>query len=132
MQLAKIAWLRLHHQGLLRPRFDNPADVVAWSGAIQAQDYSGAKWAVAQRLQEMGSDIDLERAFNTGAILRTHVMRPTWHFVTPADIRWMLMLTGPRVHAANAYYYRQLELDEATLGRSRDILSASLEGDRQK
>jgi len=37
-------------------------------------------------------------------------MRPTWHFVTPANIRWMLELTAPRVHAANTFMYRKLEL----------------------
>ena len=72
----------------------------------------------------------IEQAFTDGAILRTHVMRPTWHFVTPADIRWILELTAPRVHAVNATMYRQLELDDTLLQRSDDTIARALEGGR--
>ena len=58
------------------------------------------------------TDADVERACADGRILRTHVLRPTWHFVLPDDIRWMLALTAPRVRAAMAYYDRKLALDE--------------------
>ena len=68
----------------------------------------------------------VERAVNEGSILRTHVLRPTWHFVTPADIRWMLALTAPRIKAAMAYYDRQLELDAAVFRRSNSALSRAL------
>lgn len=84
-------------------------------------------WALGLRLRD-AKDTDVEQAFNAGSILRTHVMRPTWHFVTPDDIRWLLELTAPRVNALNAYYYRKLELDEATLARSNDVLARALEG----
>ncbi|HEX9837805.1 MAG TPA: crosslink repair DNA glycosylase YcaQ family protein, partial [Anaerolineales bacterium] len=110
----EIAHLRLHNQGLSEFRLRDPSDLVTELGAVQAQDYAGAKWALGQRIQH-AKDSALDESFNKGKILRTHVMRPTWHFVTPADIRWMLMLTAPRVHAANAYMYRQLELDKVTL-----------------
>ena len=60
---------------------------------MQAQDYLGAKWALGLRLPGT-TDAKIEQAFNDGAILRTHVMRPTWHFVAPADIRWLLALTA--------------------------------------
>ncbi|HJS75010.1 MAG TPA: crosslink repair DNA glycosylase YcaQ family protein [Vicinamibacteria bacterium] len=93
---------RLFNQKLLRSNLRSPADVVRWLGAIQAQDYSAAKWAIGLRAPG-ASDATVERAFEEGAILRTHVLRPTWHFVAPSDIRWMLSLTGPRVQAANAY-----------------------------
>src|SRR5690606_10286108 len=104
-------------------------EVVAWMGAVQAQDYAGAKWALGMRMQE-GTDEAVEEAFNEGRILRTHVMRPTWHFVTPADIRWMLELTALRVHALNAPYYRQFGLDEATMLRSNEVIAKALEGGR--
>ncbi|HEX6180013.1 MAG TPA: crosslink repair DNA glycosylase YcaQ family protein, partial [Chitinophagaceae bacterium] len=71
---------------------------------MQAQEYAMSKWAIGLRIPSL-KDADVERAFNEGAILRTHVLRPTWHFVTPEDIRWMLALTAPRVHAFSAYYY---------------------------
>ena len=69
------------------------------------------------------TDAAIERAFADGAILRTHVLRPTWHFVTPADIRWMLELTAPRVKAAKAYYYRRLGLDADLCRRSHKLLA---------
>ena len=94
---------------------------------MQAQDYAGAKWAIGIRLPG-STDADIEAAFARGAILRTHVLRPTWHFVTPADIRWLLALTAPRIHAANARMYRTLGLDAATFRRSDAALAKALEG----
>jgi Winged helix DNA-binding domain len=110
--------------------FSAPRDVVGWLGAVQAQDFSGAKWALGLRLQGSTED-EVEQAFTHGAILRTHVLRPTWHFVTPADIRWLLKLTAPRVHAANAHMYRKLELDNATFKRSHAALLRGLQGGHQ-
>jgi hypothetical protein len=77
-----------------------------------------------------GSPVDarLEQAVTRGEILRTHVLRPTWHFVTPADIRWMLALTGPRVKRAMASYMGQLGLDAKTSSRSIAIVERTLEG----
>ncbi len=99
-------------------------------GAVQSQDYAAAKWGVGQRTVGI-TDAIVEQAFADGSILRTHVMRPTWHFVTPSDIRWMLSLTAPRVHAANAYRYRELELNEAVFRRCRSSLMRALQGGRQ-
>lgn len=107
---------RLSNQHLTRPDRQKPAQVVAWLCAMQAQDFPAAKWAVGLRSPGCNST-DIEQAFNDGAILRTHVLRPTWHFVTPADIRWLLTLSAPRVHAANAYYYRQSGLDAKMFAR---------------
>jgi hypothetical protein len=92
---------------------------------MQAQDYAGAKWAIGLRVPGL-NDADVESAFDAGTILRTHVLRPTWHFVTPADIRWMLRLTAPRVHAFNAPYYRREGLDRATLARFRRRVERAL------
>lgn len=101
--------------------------MVAWLGAMQAQDFAGAKWSLGQRLWP-ASDAAIEDAFNAGEFLRTHVLRPTWHFVAPEDIRWMLALTAPRVHQTNAGMYRQVGMDPAGLSRSLDVLVKSLEG----
>lgn len=102
-----------------------PADVVSRLGAVQAQDYLGAKWAVAQRTQSATDDV-VEQAVIDGTILRTHVLRPTWHFVTPADIRWMLALTGKRVSAAMAYYDRTMGLDDSIFRRSNRAIAKVL------
>jgi len=125
-----ITRLRLHNQRLSTTTFENPADVVGWLGAVQSQDYAGAKWALGQRIRN-ATDAAIEQAFNEGAILRTHVMRPTWHFVKPEDIRWMLALTAPRINALFATYYRKLELDRATFKRSNALLTKALQGGKQ-
>ncbi|HEU0002003.1 MAG TPA: winged helix DNA-binding domain-containing protein [Ktedonobacteraceae bacterium] len=125
-----IAHQRLHNQFLSQQTFEKPEDVVQWLGAVQSQDYGAAKWALGLRLQNAADDV-IEQAFAGGAILRTHVMRPTWHFVTPADIRWMLALTAPRVLAAMAYYDRTLELDNAAIMKSNAVLAKALQGDKQ-
>ncbi len=130
MTRLDIARQRLHNQHIARATFEKPSDVVAWLGAVQAQDYASAKWALGLRLQG-ATDRDIEQAFTEGSILRTHLMRPTWHFVTPADIRWMLALTAPRVHAVNAYMYRKLELDSALFKRSNAALAKALQGGKQ-
>jgi hypothetical protein len=125
-----IAHQRLLNQRLARPTGDRPQEVVAWLGAVQAQDYAGAKWSLGLRLQG-ATDQDVERGFTEGEILRTHVLRPTWHFVTPADIRWLLALTAPRVHAANGTMYRKLGLDAAVFRRSNAALAKALRGGQQ-
>src|SRR5882762_3467206 len=117
-----IARRRFASQYLAEPTLRSPADVVGWLGAVQAQDYLAAKWGVAQRTAEP-KDAAVEKALNAGTILRTHVLRPTWHFVRERDIRWMLALTAPRVIAASAYYLRKLELDDAVVRRSRTALN---------
>src|SRR6185503_4235399 len=105
-------------------------DVVSWLGAVQAQVYGDAKWALGLRMRR-STDARIEAAFSEGSILRTHVMRPTWHFVAPADIRWMLALTAPRVRAAMASYSRKLELDATVLRRSQRAMVRALRGGRQ-
>jgi hypothetical protein len=117
----------MHSQRLSGRPFGTPAQAVQWFGAIQSQDYGPAKWSVGERVGRV-RDRDLDRAFDDGEILRTHVLRPTWHFVVPADIRWMLDLSAPKVHALNAYYYRQLGLDDAALKESEALLVAALRG----
>lgn len=127
---AEITQRRLHNQGLLDPRFSRPEEAVRALGAVQAQDYAGAKWALGLRLRDV-SEAQVEQAFAAGLILRTHVLRPTWHFVTPGDIRWLLALTAPRVHTANASYYRKSELDQAIFTRSHKALTKALRDGQQ-
>ena len=127
MTRADIAHQRLHNQRIAGAKFETPEAIVRWLGAVQSQDYAGGKWAVGQRM-DGATDAALDRAFADGTILRTHVMRPTWHFVVPADIRWLLALTAPRVKAASASAFRQLELDDALCARSNAALTRALQG----
>lgn len=130
MTNSTIAHQRLANQRLSKAPCAEPAEVVQWLGAVQAQDYAGAKWAIGQRMRS-ATDKIVEQAFTEGAILRTHVLRPTWHFVTPADIHWLLALTAPRVHALNAPYYRKLELDRDLFQRITTTLIQALQGGNQ-
>ena len=127
MTNKQIAIQRLRSNHLIGSRLERPEEVVGWLGAVQAQDYGGAKWAIGQR-SKAASDAGLDQLFNEGLILRTHMLRPTWHFVMPADIRWMLALTAPRVNAANAYMYRQTELDRSVFSRSNAALEKAFGG----
>jgi hypothetical protein len=125
---TQILTQRLRHQQLIdTSQRLKPAQVVSWFCAMQAQDYPAAKWAIGLRIPGC-QDADIEQAFNEGHILRTHVLRPTWHFIAPEDIRWMLALSGPRVNAVNAYYYRQLGLDDKTFKKSCAMIRRVLEG----
>lgn len=100
---------------------------MSWLCAVQSQDFGPAKWSVAQRASGV-TDAEFDRAFDDGRVLRTHVLRPTWHFVHPADICWMLEVTGPRVQALNGHMYRQLELDAKELTRCSALIAAALRG----
>ena len=126
LEAGDILRLRLANQRLSCP-VDDPAEVVAHLGAVQAQDYPAACWALGLRLRDPQSAA-IEAAFDAGRIPRTHVLRPTWHFVAPADIRWMLKLTGPRIRAAGAAFTRGLGLDEATFAASFGVLGQALRG----
>jgi len=124
-----IARRRLGAQRLVGEPLPGAADVVRHLVAVQSQDYPGAKWALAQRLPATTSS-ELDALFDAGAFLRLHVMRPTWHFVAPDDLRWLVALTGPRVHQASAYQYRQLEVDPTTARRAADVFERVLAGGR--
>jgi len=128
--LDELIRSRLKNQQIAGTRFERAEDVVRWMGAVQAQDFTAAKWAVGQRTKTP-NEAEVEQEFKDGKILRTHVMRPTWHFVLPEDIRWMLKLSAPRIHAASAYYLRQLKLDAAVLKRSNAVIERALRGGKQ-
>jgi hypothetical protein len=118
---------RLQNQLLSQTKFTQASQVVAWLGAVQSQDYAGAKWAVAQRTNGL-TDAAIEQAFAAGEILRTHVLRPTLHIVTPADIRWLLTLTAPRVRALLTFLDRQLEVGKTLINQTNTILAKALKG----
>ena len=128
MKPEEIAWRRLAGQFLTVPGPAKPEDVVRRLGAVQAQDYAGAKWALALRTKTALTDAAIERAVDAGAIVRTHVLRPTWHFVAASDLRWMLALTGPRVSRTLASYNRALEITPVVIRRSHAAIVKALGG----
>ena len=121
-----IAAQRLAAQCITRPRRGSAADVVAAFGAVQAQEYPFAKWALALRLAAKVVDADIEAELDRGDILRTHILRPTWHFVTAADIGWIQQLTAPRVHARLATYLPRLGVEKRTLPKSTAVIEKAL------
>jgi hypothetical protein len=127
---AEILQLRLANQHLARQRSTDPRAMVAHLGAVQSQDYSAALWALGLRVAK-ATRASLECAFNSGAILRTHVLRPTWHFVTPEDIRWMLALTAPRIKRGMASRDRELGLNDELVAQTNTVIARALEGGKQ-
>lgn len=123
----RIVSERLYNQRISAPQFQRAVEVVRWMGAVQAQDYYGAKWALALRMRN-ATDDSIEQAYNDGQIIRTHLLRPTWHFVAPGDIRWLLQLTGPRVNLKCGSAFRRFELDAAVFKRSHRALINALKG----
>ena len=125
----KISNIRLLNQQLLSPLFSQPKELVSWMGAIQAQNYSMVKWAVGMRLKSATIQT-VEKALREGEILRTHVMRPTWHLVAAEDIRWMLKLSAERVIAANESYAKghDLDISEELYAKSYRLLEKILSG----
>lgn len=125
-----IALSRLANQGIACPAFAEPGAVVAWLGALQAQDYDGALWSIGLRMAS-ATVHDVEQALADRTIVRTWPLRGTLHFVAARDVRWLLALLTPRVIAQSAGRYRQLELDEVIFARSKEVLAKALQGGKQ-
>lgn len=125
----EIAWRRLANQHLITP-LAAPLDVVRSLGAVQSQDYAGGKWGIGQRTRGV-TDADIERELTKGTIVRTHILRPTWHFVAAEDIRWMLALTAPRVRTRMDPYDRKLELDDKVYAKSAAAITRALSQDKE-
>ena len=129
--MMDIPKLRLLNQQLANPLFHSPKELVSWMGAVQAQDYAMAKWAVGMRLAS-ATVRTVEEALQKGEILRTHVMRPTWHLVAAEDIRWMLKLSARRIKAANeAYAKGREEISEELYSKSNRALETILAGKKR-
>lgn len=118
---------RLDNQFITRPFNGTPADLVASLGAVQGQEYPFAKWALGLRLGST-RNAGIEAALDAGEILRTHVMRPTWHFVAAGDIAWMQALTAPRVLPV----VRRQGIEPRTFTRATTIIERSLAGGRYR
>jgi hypothetical protein len=131
MTRTDVARLRLHNQRIAYAATEKASDVVAWLGAVQAQDYLGALWAVGLRMRN-AVEADVERAIADRTIIRTWPMRGTLHFVAAADIRWMLELLTPRVVANNTQRLRrQFDLDDGAFARSKDLFARALYGGKR-
>ena len=130
LQQRNVAQLRLRNQHLAQQTFENPADVVRWFGAVQAQDFAAAQWALGLRTK--GAVLsDVQEAIVRREIVRTWPMRGTLHFVARDDVRWMLELLTSRVIRSASARHRQLELDDRVFARAEKVISKALLGGRQ-
>lgn len=127
MNLTNIATIRLISQQIATTKFKAVKDVVDWMGAMQAQDYAMAKWAIGARLPN-STDQDIETAINHGEIIRTHLLRPTWHFASAENIVWMLVLTVPQIKVSLKSRNRELGLSETIFAKSNTIIEKALAG----
>ncbi|EEF62819.1 winged helix DNA-binding domain-containing protein [Pedosphaera parvula] len=130
MNTLDIAHHRLYNQQIATQRFAQPAQVVAWLGAVQAQDFAGAKWSIGLRLPET-TDKGIERAIIDRTIVRTWPMRGTLHFLAAEDVRWMLKLLTTRTIAGSARRQQELELDGKVFARCEKLFIQALQGGRQ-
>ncbi|MBW3601840.1 MAG: winged helix DNA-binding domain-containing protein, partial [Actinobacteria bacterium] len=122
-----LARWRLHTLRLAGQTYPSPAAVVARLLAVQAENHRQAAWAVATRTPG-NTEAQFARLFDEGVILRTHVLRPTWHLVRPEDIRWLVELTAPQVSRAMRQLQRNLHLDDAVLDASAEVITDALSG----
>jgi hypothetical protein len=121
-----IARWRLRSQYLVAPHGGSARDVVGSLVAVQAENAGQAGWAVAARTRDPDR-ADLAKLLDDGAILRTHVLRPTWHFVRAEDIGWLIDLTGPRVRKVTGPQLRTVHgLDERGVDRAVDTVLRAL------
>ena len=130
MTSSDIAWQRLRRQHIVDTAFTDPHDVVAWMGAVQAQDYLGSLWAIGLRTRD-AAERSIEAPVAARTIVRTWPMRGTLHFVAAEDVKWMVELRAPRAVARAAGRRRQLGLDDNILDRSKAAVIAALEGGKQ-
>lgn len=124
-----VTTIRLFAQQLAEPRFDSPEEAVGWMGAVQAQDVSMSKWAVGMRTKNPSLRA-VEKAVADGKILRLHILRPTWHYVLPEHVRWMLQLTGLRIKRAWMGYGKTagLGMSEEACSKANKLLEKILRG----
>lgn len=127
MNLNDVANTRLANQQITKPKFKTPNELVSWLGAMQAQDFTMAKWALGIRLPNSKETL-IEEALNKGEILRTHILRPTWHFVSAEDITWMLGLSAPHIKSGMKGRHKRLGLTAALLKKSNKIIEKLLSG----
>lgn len=132
MDADEVVQRRLRHQLLRGAGVLSPDDALRHLLAVQAQEFPYARWSLAQRTRRAvtATAADVEQAVADGRILRTHILRPTWHFVHRDDLRWLVALSAPRLHQGNAGMYRRTGIDASAADRSTRALAEAVQGGR--
>jgi hypothetical protein len=135
MDPDEVVRRRLCAQQLRGPGAKSPEDALRHLLAVQSQEFPYARWSLAQRTRPADAPAtataqEVEQAVSDGRILRTHILRPTWHFVHRDDLRWLTALSRPRLLQGNALTYRRLGIDGDAMERSGQVLAAAVQGGR--
>ncbi len=129
MNTSELLNIRLYNQLLSSHHLKEPYEIVSWMGAMQSQSLDLAKWAIGARLEAKTVKVkDVENALNSGKIVRTHILRPTWHFVTAEDLHWMFDLSNPRLKPIYQSYCKILGADESAISRALPLVEKALSG----
>jgi hypothetical protein len=127
---VNVSAIRLDRQRISHPVKGAPRDVVAWFGAMQAQDYYAAQWALGLRVHGAGAQT-IEDALTDGTVIRMHAFRGTWQYIAREDVQWINQLIGQRVIARAQSRYRELGLTPRTLARCCALFGDALAGGKQ-
>ncbi len=129
---ADVMQRRIVAQGLRDPSAPTPGQLVERLVAVQAQEFAYALWGVSERVAGYPDRPAMLAAFKEGELLRTHLLRPTWHFAVPRDVRWLLRLTAPRLRRQMASQDRRHGIDDDVVARSNAALAAAVRGGRHR
>ncbi len=125
MNTTDLLRIRLYNQLLDGKKFKTPEEIVSYMGAMQSQSFEMAKWAIGIRLPG-STNLSIEEALNNGKIIRTHILRPTWHFVSAEDIHWMIDLSAPRLKNTFLTYGKMLRIENDILKKTIPLIETAL------
>jgi hypothetical protein len=125
MNQTDISILRLINQKIEQTEFTSVKELVSHMGALQAQDFAMSKWAIGKRLVH-STDEMVETALNDGEIIRSHLMRPTWHLVSAEDIYWMNNLSASKIKQNFKSRHRDLELSADMILKSEKVFEKAI------
>jgi len=120
-----IPILRSFNQQIAASGFNTAKEIAGWMGAVQAQDYNMVKWALGIRLKN-STENEINAEIDAGSIIRTHLLRPTWHIVSSDDIYWISDLTSSRIRSAVKFRDRQLGLTESIFRKCNRLFAKTL------
>jgi hypothetical protein len=124
MTLEDVSNIRLVNQQIEASTFKEGKDLVSWMGAMQAQDYAMATWGIGLRLPGSTEKL-IQEEIDRGAILRTHLLRPTWHLISADDIWWILELTAAQVRTKSSSRLKQLGISSELCLKSNQVIESA-------
>lgn len=111
MKSASLLSERLRSHRLTAPA-RSVTDAAAHMLAVQSQDFTGGRWALAARTRDEPTLRLVDRAFDRGDLVRAWTMRGTLHIIPARDLRWVLSVSGDRQRQQGATRKRELGIDD--------------------